>query len=493
MATYDEKGNRIDEGFIGFGKKLGAAISAVGEAPGRIATGVREAVSPTLSTIAHGALPTGTTRAPAPIAPRVAAQQPAQTAAAVGGRTTGAVAPQATERFQPSYLRNERTGATYGFESKTPEFANNVRFTRTAPQARTPEEEAMSAYEQTLSRFKGDTPELALAADLMTRRAMRDASAIRGERGSMERAELSERGATERAALSERGAASRARAAAAPTEESAARAALLREQARGASFSSEEAARASLANRVLMDPQKYTPNQVAQAREYVNRKQQQELEKIYARTGELAPGGEAFADGGVVGGRTQAEFDPAVTKYGQYLSAAASAGVPPVPFTEYLNLLGSTQKAMNTAPATFANGGEVDRQEYPRPGEIGWKGVIGSGVKRLFGAPEAAAQPAPAPVSAPVQQEETVEQAAQREADEFLKATRGYADGGAIDVAGKMLEGPGTGRSDSIPAIINGTRPAKLSDGEFVIPAHVVKAKGTEFFERLLAQYEDKV
>lgn len=79
----------------------------------------------------------------------------------------------------------------------------------------------------------------------------------------------------------------------------------------------------------------------------------------------------------------------------------------------------------------------------------------------------------------------------------LLQSTRGamqttpsqFADGGDVSALGRPLEGPGTGRSDSIPATINGTQPAALSDGEFVIPAHVVKAKGTEFFEKLLAQY----
>lgn len=87
----------------------------------------------------------------------------------------------------------------------------------------------------------------------------------------------------------------------------------------------------------------------------------------------------------------------------------------------------------------------------------------------------------------------------------LLSSTRGqmnqtparFADGGevvegeAVDVSGRELVGPGTGTSDSIPAIIDGKRPAALSSGEFVIPAHVVRAKGTEFFDKLLAQYAD--
>ena len=43
---------------------------------------------------------------------------------------------------------------------------------------------------------------------------------------------------------------------------------------------------------------------------------------------------------------------------------------------------------------------------------------------------------------------------------------------------GRMLKGPGDGMSDSIPASIAGKRPARLADGEFVIPADVVSHLG---------------
>jgi len=49
--------------------------------------------------------------------------------------------------------------------------------------------------------------------------------------------------------------------------------------------------------------------------------------------------------------------------------------------------------------------------------------------------------------------------------------TLGYADGGYLD-------GKGDGMSDSIPATIEGKQPARLADGEFVIPADVVSHIG---------------
>jgi hypothetical protein len=49
--------------------------------------------------------------------------------------------------------------------------------------------------------------------------------------------------------------------------------------------------------------------------------------------------------------------------------------------------------------------------------------------------------------------------------------TLGYADGGYLD-------GKGDGMSDSIPATIEGKQPARLADGEFVVPADVVSHLG---------------
>lgn len=42
----------------------------------------------------------------------------------------------------------------------------------------------------------------------------------------------------------------------------------------------------------------------------------------------------------------------------------------------------------------------------------------------------------------------------------------------------KFIDGPGDGMSDSVPATIDGVQPARLADGEFVIPADVVSHLG---------------
>ena len=48
----------------------------------------------------------------------------------------------------------------------------------------------------------------------------------------------------------------------------------------------------------------------------------------------------------------------------------------------------------------------------------------------------------------------------------------GYSD------CGRMLKGPGDGMSDSIPGVIGRKQPARLADGEFVVPADVVSHLG---------------
>jgi hypothetical protein len=65
-----------------------------------------------------------------------------------------------------------------------------------------------------------------------------------------------------------------------------------------------------------------------------------------------------------------------------------------------------------------------------------------------------------------------------------------YSDGG------RLLKGPGDGVSDSIPASIGDKRPARLADGEFVVPARIVSELGngsTEAGARKLYAMMDRV
>jgi hypothetical protein len=68
-----------------------------------------------------------------------------------------------------------------------------------------------------------------------------------------------------------------------------------------------------------------------------------------------------------------------------------------------------------------------------------------------------------------------------------VRYTQNFAMGGGVDGAynlgsysdgGRLLKGPGDGVSDDIPAVIGNSQPARLADGEFVIPARIVSEIG---------------
>jgi hypothetical protein len=54
----------------------------------------------------------------------------------------------------------------------------------------------------------------------------------------------------------------------------------------------------------------------------------------------------------------------------------------------------------------------------------------------------------------------------------------GISDLGGYSDGGRLLKGPGDGVSDSIPAVIGNKQPARLADGEFVVPARIVSELG---------------
>lgn len=96
-----------------------------------------------------------------------------------------------------------------------------------------------------------------------------------------------------------------------------------------------------------------------------------------------------------------------------------------------------------------------------------------------------------------------VQEMSDRNEQEMFVANGGqmYARGGLSDLGdysdgGRLLRGPGDGVSDSIPAVIGNKRPARLADGEFVVPARVVSELGngsTEAGARKLYAMMDRV
>lgn len=96
-----------------------------------------------------------------------------------------------------------------------------------------------------------------------------------------------------------------------------------------------------------------------------------------------------------------------------------------------------------------------------------------------------------------------VEEMSDRNAALTLMADGGqmYAAGGVSHLGdysdgGRLLKGPGDGVSDSIPATIADKRPARLADGEFVVPARIVSELGngsTEAGARKLYAMMDRI
>jgi hypothetical protein len=75
-------------------------------------------------------------------------------------------------------------------------------------------------------------------------------------------------------------------------------------------------------------------------------------------------------------------------------------------------------------------------------------------------------------------------------------AQGGMSNLGSYSDGGRLLRGPGDGVSDNIPAMIGKKQPARLADGEFVIPARIVSELGngsTEAGARQLYAMMDRV
>lgn len=211
---------------------------------------------------------------------------------------------------------------------------------------------------------------------------------------------------------------------------------------------------------------------------------------------------EGYAAGGAV--PTMDTTLPFINDYRRYAIMTQRMGATPVGIEDFAYMRGAAKNAQQNMPGigapqqgsqmgmqAFASGGGVEQLDPVTRGigEAGlavsnvmspvynavqdFGGAIGRGVYDMtHSQPAQGMQPA----------------RALRDRSTTLQQQTNYATGGAIPVAGRKLEGPGTGTSDSLPAIIDGSRPAALSTGEYVIPADVVRAKGTEFFDKLIGK-----
>jgi hypothetical protein len=208
-----------------------------------------------------------------------------------------------------------------------------------------------------------------------------------------------------------------------------------------------------------------------------------------------------FADGGSVGGYT---FDPrtgiytkpnkegatTVSPTGGLSGASGSSGGSGVP----------SGPIAPTTPAEFAAQSarnQVINDTLTSLSKMGPTSMLMSGLNTLFGSQ------APAPVgyagTAATQQAVdnalsnlSANQSAQAEGGEGIgggdisgqsEGTPALAQGGITNLGdysdgGRLLRGPGDGVSDSIPATIANKQPARLADGEFVVPARIVSELG---------------
>ena len=149
-------------------------------------------------------------------------------------------------------------------------------------------------------------------------------------------------------------------------------------------------------------------------------------------------------------------YDPATQQYSQVQP------LPPVAKVKqsYAQLLQNNPSAMFNIGAN--RGMQNNNQNMGNVGMNGFGGMMGNMLRKVK------AQQAPTnnftydPVTQQYKQ----------------LAEGGMANLGDYSDGGRLLKGPGDGVSDSIPASIGDKQPARLADGEFVIPARIVSELG---------------
>ena len=214
-------------------------------------------------------------------------------------------------------------------------------------------------------------------------------------------------------------------------------------------------------------------------------------------------GEQKFADGGAAGeaGGYKYSYDPITQRFTQ-LSDPTYEAAQQAAQMDNPNGLNSTSYGIQPQP----------KIQTPEPFVPVVTGGIGTPVGQTMGQPTQPAgvqQIARAPINIPAYQ--TPEQqlglggfydymnqelAGMRGQQNMASGgIAGYSLGGYSD-GGRLLRGPGDGVSDSIPASIGNRQPARLADGEFVIPARIVSEIGngsTEAGARKLYAMMDRV
>jgi len=131
----------------------------------------------------------------------------------------------------------------------------------------------------------------------------------------------------------------------------------------------------------------------------------------------------------------------------------------------------------DTGLRLLAEGGSI--KDYALGGTVNTNPPVGGGLSDLYNRPEGATAQT---ISNDGYGMGRLDKLASQESLNHAK-TFGYAMGGLTALKsggqpGGYLNGDGDGMSDSIPATIEGKQPARLADGEFVVPADVVSHLG---------------
>ena len=149
----------------------------------------------------------------------------------------------------------------------------------------------------------------------------------------------------------------------------------------------------------------------------------------------------------------------------------------------------TAQRMMNAIPQTVA-APTAENPQATAPRRPGSGGVTYFSPMQYLTPAQVAAQTAPAAAAVTPAATDVVQAAGGGMMRGGIASLGGYSDGG------QLLRGPGDGVSDSIPATIGGKQPARLADGEFVVPARIVSELGngsTEAGARKLYEMMDRI
>ena len=184
----------------------------------------------------------------------------------------------------------------------------------------------------------------------------------------------------------------------------------------------------------------------------------------------------------------------------------------------YTRYTGTTPLDPNKDDYYYVPGSMAGQGYFMARGLSGASANTGATVSGGVGAPVGGLPPLATPAAStapPAQTQSPINVPAYRSPEEQLGLTDfytmmnkrlaqqgGYAAGGGVydlggySDGGRLLRGPGDGVSDSIPAVIGNRQPARLADGEFVVPARIVSELGngsTEAGARKLYAMMDRV